>query len=197
MAGCRRSAWLAVAAVTLAACSGVPGSSVTVPTSSPGRAQRLSRPWGPVAAPPRLVPVAAAYYHAAGPVPDSEDDSRPACLLLLPTSMAGTGLQRVPASQFNVFGQFVVRWRLTGDGTGLTLLVYGPGDPSDRAFFAATASVSPLPGGAELRTTPQLPRSVLIRIPNENCEYELQPDARLPISADGPLISSLRLVFEP
>ena len=192
----RRSAWLAVAVATLAVCAGMPPSTATVPTS-PGRAHRVSTPWGPVAPPPSLVPVAAAYYDGAGPVPQSEEDSRPACLLLLPTSVAGTGLQRVPTSQFNVFGQFVVRWRLTGGGTGLTLLVYGPGDPSDRDFFAATALVSPLPGGAELRTAPQQPRSVLIRIPNENCEYELQPGARLPTSADGPLISSLRLVFEP
>ena len=114
-----------------------------------------------------------------------------------PTTVAGTGLQPVPTSTFNLFAQFVVTWQLPGGAAGLTLSLYVPGDPSDRLFFAPPATVTPLPGGAVARMTAQLPRAVLIVIPNENCEYEFQPDPRLPATADAGLVASLRIVDAP
>ena len=194
-----RSAGLAVLVALLTACGASQAASttgLTVPEASSHGAAPTS-PWGPVTPPPALTAVAAAYYDGAGPAPEDEPDGRPSCLLLVPTMLAGTGLLPVPTSTFNVFAQFVVRWRLPDDATGLTLAVYVPGDPSDRAFFDAAATASPLPGGAEARATPALPRAVLIRIPNENCEYELQPGPRLPASADTAVLSSLRLVDAP
>ena len=194
-----RSAGLAVAVALLTACGASQAASttgLTVP-EAPAHAAAAPSPWGPIPPPAALSAVAAAYYDGAGPAPEDEPDGRPSCLLLVPTVLAGTGLDPVPTSTFNVFAQFVVRWRLPDGATGLTLSVYVPGDPSDRAFFDAGATASPLPGGAEARETPALPRAVLIRIPNENCEYELQPGARLPASVDAAVLSSLRLVDAP
>jgi len=111
--------------------------------------------------------------------------------------VAGTGLKPVPTSTFNLFAQYVVRWRFPDGSTGLTLSVYLPGDPSDRLFFTPAATVSPLPGGAVARLTPDLSGAALIDIPNENCEYELQPSARLPASADAGLLALLRVVDAP
>ncbi|HEV2311121.1 MAG TPA: hypothetical protein VGU73_11420 [Acidimicrobiia bacterium] len=193
-----RSAWL-VLALLLAGCGAHQAASttgLTVPDAGRGRPGPTTT-WTPVPPPAALSSVVAAYYDGAGPAPEDEPDGRPSCLLLLPTSVAGTGLAPEPTSAFNVFAQYVVRWQLPGHTTGLTLSVYVPGDPSDRPFFAPTATVSPLPGGAVVRTTPELPRAVLILIPNENCEYELQPGARLPASADASLLASLRVVDAP
>jgi len=194
-----RSAWLALAAVLLTACGAqqaVSTTGLTVPEAAPHEPSATT-PWSPVPPPGALSSVAAAYYDGAGPAPEDEPDGRPSCLLLLPTSVAGTGLVPVPTSTFNVFGQFVVTWQLPDGAIGLTLSLYVPGDPSDRLFFTPTATVAPLPGGAIARTTVQLPRAVLIVIPNENCEYELQPDPRLPATADAGLVASLQIVDAP
>jgi hypothetical protein len=194
-----RSAGLAVTVALLTACGAGQAASttgLTVP-EAPSHAAAPTSPWGPVSPPASLSAVAAAYYDGAGPAPEDEPDGRPSCLLLVPTMLAGTGLQPVPTSTFNVFAQFVVRWPLPDGATGLTLSVYVPGDPSDRPFFDTAATASPLPGGAEARVSPALPRAVLIRIPDENCEYELQPGDRLPASVDAGVLASLRLVDAP
>jgi len=71
------------------------------------------------------------------------------------------------------------------------------GDPADRRFFAPDAQVSALPDGSELRRTAVTPRAVLVRIPSENCEYEVTPAAGLPATDDAPIVASLHLVFAP
>ena len=195
----RRSAWLGVAAALLTACGAHQAASTTgrtVPDVAPHQ-PIATAPWAPVPPPATMSSVAAAYYDGAGPAPEDEPGGRPSCLLLVPTSVAGTGLVPTPTSTFNVFAQYVVRWRFPDGATGLTLSVYVPGDPSDRLFFAPTATVTPLAGGAVARLTPALPRAALIVLPNENCEYELQPAARLPASADAGLLASLRIVAAP
>ena len=194
-----RSAWLALAAALLTACGAHQAPSttgLTVPDAAPHQPSPTT-PWAPVPPPAALSSVARAYYDGAGPAPEDEPDGRPSCLLLLPITVAGTGLKPVPTSTFNLFAQYVVRWRFPDGSTGLTLSVYVPGDPSDRLFFTPAATVSPLPGGAVARLTPDLSGAALIDIPNENCEYELQPSARLPASADAGLLALLRVVDAP
>ncbi len=141
---------------------------------------------------------ASAYYRGAGPAPEDEADGRPACDLLLPTSLDASPLAPVPSSQFNVFGEFVVQWgRSTSPGTGLTLTVYPAGDPADRFFYRPDAQLTVLDDGSQVRRTPSRPRVALIRILTENCEYELAPGAELPASDDDSIFSSLRLMFAP
>jgi hypothetical protein len=195
----RRSAWVAVVASLLTACGAHQAASttgLTAPDLAPHQ-PIATTPWAPVPPPATVSSIAAAYYDGAGPAPEDEPDGRPSCLLLVPTSVAGTGLVPTPSSTFNVFAQYVVRWQFPDGATGLTLSVYVPGDPSDRLFFVPGATVSPLSNGAVARVTPALPRAVLIVIPNENCEYELQPAARLPAAADLGLLASLRIVAAP
>lgn len=191
--------WAAAALVTLAACAGTSTSELRPPRPPPvGRRQVITTPWGPVNAPGSLVPTARAYYDGAGPAPEDVADGRPACDLVLPTAVAATSLRPVPTSRFNVFGEFVVEWTLTGRAdVGLTLTVYPAGDPADRRFFSAAAQVNTLPDGSQVRTTPSKPRAALVRILTENCEYELAPASGLPAPEDAPIISSLRLVFAP
>ena len=208
----RRRPWVATALVILAACAGGTGTAVTRPTAPPSsdRAALVppvtapdgspAMPWAaaPVVAPPSLQTTASAYYDGAGPAPEDDSPGRPACLLLVPTVLDTTTLRAVPIGRFNVFGEFVVKWSLvTGTGTGLTLSVFPPGDPSDRAFFAATAHVTSFPDGSELRVAPSQPRSVLVRVPTENCEYELDPGANLPPTQDAGILFSSRLVLAP
>jgi hypothetical protein len=208
----RRRPWVAVALLILAACAGGTDTAVTRPTAPPlsPRAAVLppvtapdgspAMPWAaaPVVAPPDLQATAKAYYAGAGPAPDDDSPGRPACLLLLPTALDPTILRAVPVGRFNVLDEFVVKWSLvTGAGTGLTLSVFAPGDPSDRPFFASTAQVTSFPDGSELRVAPAQPRSVLVRSPTQNCEYELTPGPGLPPTQDLGILYSSRLVFAP
>jgi hypothetical protein len=152
----------------------------------------------PVAAPTPLQGVAGTYYDGAGPAPQVEDQHRPACLLMLPTSLHTTPLHPTPNARFNIFDEFEVTWTLApGHGKGLTLLVYPVGDPSDREFFGTEATVTTLADNTELRTSPQRPRSTLIRVPTQNCEYELQAYGAFPSAALDTAVHSLRLVFAP
>ncbi len=191
--------WVAATFLLLAACGGTSTSGLTPPRSSPaGRPQAATRRWGPVVPPRSLRSTASAYYRGAGPAPEDEADGRPACDLLLPTTLDATPLVPVPSSQFNVFGEFVVRWSRTGSlGTGLTLTVYPAGDPADRFFYRPDAELTVLDDGSQIRRTPSRPRAALIRILTENCEYELAPGAELPASDDDSIFSSLRLMFAP
>ncbi len=207
-----RRPWVAAALLILAACAGGTDTAVTRPTA-PSASDRAAvvapvtapdgspaMPWAaaPVVAPPNLVSTASAYYDGAGPAPEDESQGRPACLLLLPTSVDPATLRAVPIGRFNVFGEFVVSWSfVAGTGTGLTVSVFPPGDPSDRPFFAANAQVTSFPDGSELRVAPSQPRSVLIRVPNQNCEYELDPSGALPPAQDLGILSSSRLLFAP
>ena len=191
--------WVAATLVLLAACGGTSTSGLTPPRSAPAGSRQLApRRWGPVVPPPSLVPTASAYYRGAGPAPEDEADGRPACDLLLPTTLDATPLAPVPSSQFNVFGEFVVRWTRTGSpGAGLTLTVYPAGDPADRFFYRPDAQLTVLDDGSQIRRTPSRPRAALIRILSENCEYELAPAEELPASGDDSILSSLRLMFAP
>jgi hypothetical protein len=208
----RRRPWVAAALLILAACASGTDTAVTRPTAPPAsdRAAVVSpvtapdgspaMPWAaaPVVAPPSLRTTASAYYDGAGPAPEDNSPGRPACLLLVPTALDTTTLRPVPVGRFNVFGEFVVKWSLaTGTGTGLTVSVFPPGDPSDRSFFASTARITSFPDGSELRVAPAQPRSVLVRVPTENCEYELDPSADLPPAQDAGILFSSRLVFAP
>jgi hypothetical protein len=209
----RRRPWVAAALVLLAACSGGAPDLVMRPTAPEGGSSALRRgartaptlaglpasPWGtvPVSAPARLRSTADAYYEGAGPLPDQDERGRPACLLLLPTVLGPT-VEATPSSRFDVFGHFVVTWALVdGHGTALKLEVVPPGDPTDQRYFETSAQVTTFADGSQLRTAPRQPRSVLIRMPVENCEYELDPAAGLPPSRDAPILSSLRLIYAP
>ncbi|HEV3449846.1 MAG TPA: hypothetical protein VG869_01450 [Acidimicrobiia bacterium] len=195
----RRRWWAAAALLTLTACSGAATSDLTPPRRPPvGRRAVITSPWGPVVAPGPLVATARAYYDGAGPAPEDIADGRPACDLVLPTSLAPTALRPVPTSRFNVFGEFVVSWTLTGSADrGLTLTVLPAGDPGDRGFYSAAAQVETLADGSQVRTTPSRPRATLLRIVTENCEYELEPGSGIPESGDAAIVASLRLVFAP
>jgi hypothetical protein len=208
----RRRLWVVAAVVVLAACSGEAPNLVTRPTAPAGGTSSLRRaartaptlpglppsPWGtvPISAPPPLRSTATAYYDGAGPLPDDDEPGRPACLLLLPTTL-GSGVQ--PAtSRFDVFGHFVVTWPLADrSGTALKLEVVPPGDPTDRLYFDPSAHVTTFADGSQLRVTPAQPRSALIRMPVENCEYEVDPGAGLPASRDAAILASLRLIYSP
>ncbi len=194
-----RDWWVAAALVLLAACGSTSTSTVTPPRSAAGsRPPAPSRRWGPVAPPPNLVAATAAYYDGAGPAPSDEVDGRPACDLLLPTGLDSTPLATVPSSGFNVFREFVVGWNLAPSGaTGLTLTVIPAGDPADRRFYDADAQLDVLDDGSQIRRTPTRPRAALVRVVNQNCEYEVAPAAGLPDADDGPILSSLRLMFAP
>jgi hypothetical protein len=165
-------------------------------SSTPGSVTPFGAP--PVAAPAALRAVATAYYTGAGPAPQVDDQFRPACLLMLPTSLRDAPIRAVPRARFNIFDEFEVTWALaTGRGKGLTLLVYPPGDPSDREFFGPDAQITTLPDSTELRIAPQRPRSTLIRVPTQNCEYELEAHGPFTSSAFETAVRSLRLVFAP
>lgn len=165
-------------------------------SSSPGSVTPFGAP--PVAAPAPLRVVASTYYDGAGPAPQVDDQYRPACLLMLPTSLQATPIHPVPNARFNIFDEFEVTWTLaTGRGKGLTLLVYPPGDPSDREFFGPESTVTTLADSTELRTAPQRPRSTLISVPTQNCEYELEAHGPFPSAALETAMRSLRLVFAP
>ena len=152
----------------------------------------------PVAAPAPLRAVAGTYYDGAGPAPQVDDQQRPACLLMLPTSLQGTPIRPVPNARFNIFDEFEVTWTLTAaHGNGLTLLVYPPGDPSDREFLGPEATITTLADGTELRTAPERPRSTLIQVPTQNCEYELEAHGPFSTTALEAAVRSLRLVFAP
>jgi len=208
----RRLAWVAAALLVLAACSTNPPDLVTRPTAPPGGTRSLQRaarhhlpypgrpasPWGtvPVTAPAELRDVANAYYAGAGPEPDDRVSGSTACLLLLPTArIAALG---APTSRFDVFAHFDVTWPRRGTGQpGLTLAVVAPGDPTDEPYFAPDAAVTTYSDGSQLRTTPDQPRGALIRLPVENCEYEVRSRPGLPVADDAPLLASLRLVYAP
>jgi len=209
----RRRSWVAAALVLLAACGGEAPNLVTRPTAPEGGTSALRRaartaptlaglapsPWGtvPVAAPAHLRSTADAYYQGAGPLPDDDEPGRPACLLLLPT-MLGPDVDATPSMRFDVFGHFVVTWSLADrHGSALKLEVVEPGDPTDQRYFTASAQVTTFADGSQLRAPPAQPRSVLIRMPIENCEYELDPAAGLTPSSDAAIISSLRLIYAP
>jgi len=209
----RRRPWVAAALVLLAACGGGAPNLVMRPTAPDGGTSALRRaartaptlaglapsPWGtvPVSAPAHLRSTADAYYEGAGPLPDDDEPGRPACLLLLPT-MLGPDVDAAPSSRFDVFGHFVVTWSLADrHAPALKLEVVEPGDPTDQRYFEASAQVTTFADGSQLRATPSQPRSVLIRMPVENCEYEVDPAGGLPPSSDAAIISSLRLIYAP
>jgi len=151
-----------------------------------------------VAAPAALRTVASTYYDGAGPAPQVDDRFRPACLLMLPTSLRDAPIRPVPSARFNIFDEFEVTWTLTtGRGKGLALLVYPPGDPSDREFFGPDADVTTLPDRTELRTAPRRPGAALIQVPTQNCEYELEAHGTVSAGALDTAVRSLRLVFAP
>jgi len=189
--------WAAATLAVLAACGGAAPSALTPPR--PGGAGRAAAArWGPVEPPASLVSAAGAYYDGAGPAPNVDAVGRPACDLLLPTTLRTTALAPVPSSRFNGLGEFVVRWNEAGSHrTGLTLTVYPAGDPADRSFYRPEAGLRVLGDGAQLRRTPTRPRAVLIRLLTENCEYEVTPGAALPPTGDDLLLTSLHLVFAP
>jgi hypothetical protein len=191
--------WWVAAALVLAGCGSASTTGLTPPRSTPGGPDRVTAElWGPVTPPSSLVATARAYYDGAGPAPADEAVGRPACDLLLPTAVSATPLVPVPTSGFNVFAEFVVRWNLEGSAaTGLTLTVYPAGDPGDRPFYMPAAQVTVLADGSQIRRTATRPRAALIRVSGENCEYELAPAARLPVTRYAPLLSSLRLMFAP
>lgn len=207
--GARRGAGLVAIALLVGACSGgpaTPPSLLTAPKPGPSSAGRGAStgpsltPFGapPVAAPPSLRDAASTYYDGAGPAPQSGDESRPACLLMLPTALRAAPLKSVPRARFNIFDEFEVTWtRADGQGTGLDLLVYPPGDPSDLDFFGPAVHTTTLADGTELRVTSSRPRATLIRVPTQNCEYELEGHGTFPAPALDPVVRSLRLVFAP
>lgn len=166
------------------------------PVAPPGSVRPFGAP--PVSPPAALRDVARRYYDGAGPAPSVDDVFRPACLLMLPTSLSALRVRAVPTARFNVFDEFEVTWaRVAGRGRGLMLFVYPPGDPSDREFFAADASVTTLEDQTELRTSPRRPEATLIRVPTQNCEYELQAQGPVASAALDTAVHSLRLVFAP
>jgi len=191
--------WVVAAIALLAACGSGSASEVTPPrASASGPARVRTRLWGPVTAPASLVSTARAYYAGAGPAPEDQAVGRPACDLVLPTRLGTTGLAPVPSSRFNVFGEFVVRWRLTGSpDPGLTVTVYPPDDPALRFFYRPTARLTVLADGSQVRRTPVRPRATLIRIRTESCVYEVAPGRGLPVAADDAVLASLRLIFAP
>jgi hypothetical protein len=167
-----------------------------VRSAAPGSVLPFGAP--PVAAPPDLRSVAGAYYDGAGPAPQVGDQFRPACLLMLPTSLHDAPIRAVPSARFNIFDEFEVTWtRTTGHGAGLVLLVYPPGDPSDREFFGPDADVTTLPDRTELRTSSRRPRATLVVVPTQNCEYELEGHGTVSSGALDTAVRSLRLVFAP
>jgi hypothetical protein len=209
----RRLPWVAAGLVVLTACSGGAPNLVMRPTTPPGGSSALQRaartaptlaglaasPWGkvPVVAPGSLRSTADAYYDGAGPNPEDPALGGPACLLLAPTVL-GSNVQAVPSSTFDVFGHFVVTWSLTHRrGAALTLEVVAPGDPSDQPYFDPAARVTTFADGSQLRMAPRQPRDALIRIPIENCEYEVQPGTGLPATSDAAILTSLRLIYAP
>jgi len=209
----RRCPWVAAALVVLAACSGEAPNLVMRPTAPAGGSAALRRaartaptlpglpvsPWGtvPVSASSHLRSTADAYYDGAGPLPNDEEPGRPACLLVLPTAL-GPDVDAVPSSRFDVFGHFVVTWTLADrHGTALTLQVVPPGDPTDQPYFDPSAEVTTYSDGSQLRVTPRQPRDALVRLPTQNCEYEVEPGAGLAPTTDPATIASLRLVYEP
>lgn len=209
--GAGRRRGLVGALMLLAACAGGTQSTVTRPTqlrpaAPPGPVATTVppapavTPWGnsPVPAPPELVATARAYYDEAGPSPDDLAPGHPACVLLLPTGLDPAVVQPVPTSSFNVFGEFGVHWTLaSGNVPALTLSVMAPGDPTDTPFFAPDAQVTTFADGSELRVSPAQPRSSLLRIPTQNCEYEVSFAPDLPPEDDGAILFSLRLVYAP
>jgi hypothetical protein len=203
----RRVIGIVVAGLVLGSCGGggTDASTSLLTTPKPGGRPASSAPGSvtpfgapPVAAPTPLRGVASTYYDGAGPAPQVDDQYRPACLLMLPTSLQATPIHPVANARFNIFDEFEVTWMLaTGRGKGLTLLVYPPGDPSDREFFGPEATVTTLADATELRTAPQRPRSTLISVPTQNCEYELEAHGPFPSAALETAVRSLRLVFAP
>ncbi len=192
--------WLVAALVSLTACGGAATTDLSPPREAPvsGAAPITAGVWGPVRAPGSLLLAARAYYDGAGPAPEDIADGRPACLLLAPTDLGGTALAPIPTSRFNVLGEFLLTWTLaTSNATGLQVTVLPAGDPADHQFFAASAQVSTLADGSELRRTVAAPRAVLVRIPTQNCEYEVIPAAALPTTDDAAIVGSLHLVFAP
>jgi len=202
-----RVSGLVALSLVLAACAGgaqdASTSLLTTPKPSRSAAPPPSSsplPFGapPVAAPAPLRAVAATYYDAAGPAPQDDDGFRPACLLMLPTALRSAPVKAVPRARFNIFDEYEVTWTLAhGRGTGLTLFVYPPGDPSDLEFFGPDAQVTSLPDGTDLRVTPRRPGATLIRVPTQNCEYELETHGAFPAAGLEPVVRSLRLVFAP
>jgi hypothetical protein len=192
--------WLVVAVVSLTACGGAGTSDLSPPRDAPagGGTPVNAGVWGPARASAALLPAARAYYDGAGPAPEDVADGRPACLLLAPTDLSGTALASTPTFRFNRLGEFVLTWTLaTSSATGLQVSVLPAGDPADRWFFAPDAPVSTLPDGSELRRTAVTPRAVLVRIPSQNCEYEVTPAAALTATDDATIVASLHLVFAP
>ena len=210
----RRRPWVAAALVVLAACSGGPPNLVMRPTAPAGGSSALRRaartaptvaglpvsPWGvvPVSAPARLRSTADAYYDGAGPLPNDEEPGRPACLLMLPTAL-GSDVDPVPSSRFDVFGHFVVTWALA-DRRGAASEARGrhAWGPDRSALLRPVGRghdvLRRLPAGA---STPDQPRAALVRLPTQNCEYELDPGAGLAPTNDPAIISSLRLIYAP
>ena len=165
-------------------------------TAAPGSVLPFGAP--PVAAPPALRTVASTYYDGAGPAPQVGDPFRPACLLMLPTSLREAPIRAVPSARFNIFDEFEVTWaRATGPGAGLVLFVYPPGDPSDREFFGSDAAITTLADRTELRTSSRRPAATLVVVPTQNCEYELEAHGTVSSSALDSAVHSLRLVFAP
>ena len=203
----RRVVGIVVLGLLLWSCGGggTDASTSLLTTPKPGGRVRSAAPGSvlpfgapPVAAPAALRTVASTYYDGAGPAPQVEDRFRPACLLMLPTSLRDAPIRPEPSARFNIFDEFEVTWTLTtGRGKGLALLVYPPGDPSDREFFGPDADVTTLPDRTELRTAPRRPGAALIQVPTQNCEYELEAHGTVSAGALGTAVRSLRLVFAP
>jgi hypothetical protein len=194
---------LVAIALLVVACGGSgDGSLLTTPkpgSITPGASASVL-PFGApfIEAPAPLRGVASTYYDGGGPAPQEDDRFRPACMLMLPTSLHAAPLRPTPAARFNDFDEFEVTWRLAdGRGTGLALFLYPPGDPSDREFFFPDAQVTALADGTELRRTPQRPRATLVRVPTQNCEYEVEGRGTFPATALETAVRSLRLVYAP
>jgi hypothetical protein len=204
--GAWRGPGLLAVSLLLVACAGggpdTAPSLLTTPKSSRSTPPSSSSvvPFGapPVVAPAPLRAVAATYYDGAGPAPQHDDGFRPSCLLMLPTALGDPPVKPVPHARFNIFDEYEVTWTLAaGRGTGLALFVYPPGDPSDLEFFGPDAQVTALPDGTDLRATPRRPRATLIRVPTQNCEYEVEARGSFPTAGLDPVVRSLRLVFAP
>jgi hypothetical protein len=203
----RRVIGIVVLGLLLMSCgggrTGASTSVLTTPTSggaarppAPGSILPFGAP--PVAAPAALRTVASTYYDGAGPAPQVDAQFRPACLLMLPTSLHDAPIRPLPAVRFNIFDEFEVTWTLTtGRGTGLALRVYPPGDPFGREFFGPDSRVTTLPDSTELRTAPRRPGATLIQVPTQNCAYELEAHGTVSSGALDTAVRSLRLVFAP